>query len=102
MGGPSGVQTLRVTHLRARPGQLTALLAAARGNAGAAASATGCRSAEVCTDPDDPDTVLVVSRWASRSALEHFLGWHEKVAHGSLAASMAEPPRSVHYAVVDA
>lgn len=95
---PAGL--VRLTTFSARPGRAGALLEAAMDNAEAARRATGCRSAEVCTAPEDPDTVLVVSRWESDAALRAFLGWHERLAHGAVSPHAAGPPHSVHYPVV--
>lgn len=97
-GAPPGL--VRVTTFHARPGQLPALLDAAEGNARAARAAAGCRSAEVCTSPDEPDTILVVSRWESADAVHAFLDWHERQAHGAVSPYSTRPPHSVHYPVI--
>ena len=86
--------------MRASQGQLDELLEAARGNANDAASADGCLSAEVCTDPEVDDGILVISRWESLAALKQFLAWHETIAHASLADFSIEKPRAVHCPVV--
>lgn len=93
---------VRVTTFRARAGQVGALLDAARDNAGAARRAPGCWSAEVCTAPDDPDTVLVISRWESGGAVRAFLDWHEQLAHGAVSPHAVAAPHSVHYPVATA
>lgn len=59
----------------------------------------GCCSAQVCVSPEDPDTVLVVSRWESAVALRAFLDRHESHAHGVVSPYAAGPPRAVHYRV---
>lgn len=86
--------------MRALKGQLNELLEAARTNANDAASADGCLSAEVCTDPETEDGITVISRWQSRSALQQFLAWHETIAHASLADFSVEKPRARHCPVV--
>jgi len=88
---------IRVTTFHARAGQQGHLVAAAEGNATAARQATGCLSAEVCLHPDEPDVVLVVSRWESAAALREFLDWHEGVAHGAVSPHASGRPQSVHY-----
>lgn len=88
---------VRVTTLRARPGQRTEMLEAAQRNAGQARAASGCLSAEACTDPQKRDVVLVISRWESESSVRSFLDWHEQRAHGALAPYAAGRPHSVHY-----
>jgi quinol monooxygenase YgiN len=93
--GCAGV--VRISTFRARPGQVSGLIDAAGGNADAARQAPGCLSAEVCTDPDEPDTVLVISRWESESAVRAFLDWHERLAHGTVSPYAVGKPRSVHY-----
>jgi len=93
--GCAGV--VRISTFRARPGQVSSLIDAAGDNAGAARRAPGCLSAEVCTDPDQPDTVLVVSRWESESAVRAFLEWHERLARGTVSPYAVGKPRSVHY-----
>lgn len=90
---------VRVTTFLAEAGQVSALLQAAEENARAARRAAGCLSAEVCTEPDGPETVLVISRWESASAVGAFLGWHERQAHGAVSPYTVERPHSVHYPV---
>ena len=91
---------IRITSLRAAPGRRAGLIAAAHENASAARAADGCRSAEVCEEPDDTDTVVVISRWESEDALQAFLAWHRRIAHASLADFAAAPPVERHLAVV--
>ena len=95
--GRAGV--VRISTFRARPGQVPGLIDAAGNNARAARQAPGCLSADVCTDPDEPDTVLVISRWESESAVRGFLDWHERLAHGTVSPYAVGKPRSVHYPV---
>ena len=95
--GCAGV--VRISTFRARPGQVPGLIDAAGDNARAARQAPGCLSAEVCTDPDEPGTVLVISRWESESAVRGFLDWHEQLAHGTVSPYADGKPRSVHYPV---
>ncbi len=91
---------IRVTTFHARPGHTTELLDAAAENASAARAEDGCLTAEVCQDSDE--TVLVISRWASRTHLERFLGWHQGQAHKSVAPFTTEKPQARHYDVVAA
>ncbi|TWP37693.1 putative quinol monooxygenase [Leekyejoonella antrihumi] len=91
---------VRVSTFCARPGQTAALLAAAADNVRAARQASGCLSAQVCTAPGDPRTVLVISRWESESAVRAFLNWHERLAHGAVSPYAVGRPQSVHYPVV--
>lgn len=97
---PEDAGVVRIATFRARPGQVDGLVGAARRNARDALAADGCRSAEVCIAEQDPDALLVVSRWASPSALRAFLDWHESQAHGAVSPYAAEPPHAVHYRVV--
>lgn len=97
---PQDAGVVRIATFRARPGQVDGLVEAARGNARDAQAVDGCRSAEVCIAEQEPDTVLVISRWASSSALQAFLDWHESQAHGAVGPYAAEPPRAAHYRVV--
>jgi quinol monooxygenase YgiN/quercetin dioxygenase-like cupin family protein len=90
---------VRITTLQARSGQDTELMEAARRNAREARAASGCLSAEACTDPGEQDTVLVISRWESETAVRAFLDWHERSAHGALSPYAVGRPRSVHYPV---
>jgi quinol monooxygenase YgiN len=92
---------VRVSTFRARPGQAAGLIAAAAGNARDALASPGCLSAEVCTDPEAPEAVLVISRWSSAAALRDFLGWHEQQAHGTVSPYAAGAPTSVHYPVAE-
>jgi len=91
---------VRIATFRARPGKADQLLDAARGNASDARAADGCRSAQVCIADEDPDTLLVVSRWESADALRAFLDRHESQAHGAVGPYAAEPPHATHYRVV--
>jgi quinol monooxygenase YgiN len=97
---PAGL--VRVTTFHARSGQASSLLDAAEQNARAARSAAGCHSAEVCTAPDDSDTVLVISRWASAAAVQGFLDWHQRLAYGVVSPHTTGRPHSVHYPVATA
>lgn len=93
---------IRITTLRAKPGMRASLIDAARANADAALNAPGCLDADVCAVPDTADSMLVISRWDSSSALRAFLDWHEQLAHEALDAFMEEKPRSTHYPVLAA
>ena len=90
---------VRVTTLQALSGRAADLMDAARRNAGEARAASGCLSAEVCTDPQEQDTVLVISRWESETAVRAFLDWHERQAQGALSPYAVSTPHSVHYPV---
>lgn len=94
------VPVVRIARMRALPGRIGELLAAAQGNVDDAMAAPGCRSAEVCGDPDTPDGILVISRWESLAAVRGFLEWHEGIAHASLADIAADEPRAVHHPVM--
>lgn len=92
---------IRIARMRALPGKLDELLAAGKGNADDAMASPGCRSVEVCTDPEDADGMLMISCWDSLAALKGFLEWHETIAHASLADFSVEKPTAVHYPVVE-
>lgn len=92
---------VRVSTFRARPGQEAGLIGAAAGNARDALASPGCLSAEVCTDPGTPQTVLVISRWESASTLRDFLDRHERHAHGTVSPYAVGAPTSVHYPVAE-
>lgn len=89
--------TVRVATFRAAPGRLAELVEAARANARVARVAVGCLSADVCRVPDQPDSVVVVSRWRTPADLDAFLEWHETLAHSSVADSSAAKPQAVRY-----
>ncbi len=95
---PSSGPVVRIAYLRAKAGQREALLAAARANTEDAVAA-GALSAEVCSEPDSPEDVLVISRWASLTAVQDFLSWHESHAHERLGDHAEGRPRAVHYPV---
>lgn len=84
----------------ALPGGLDDLLLAAKGNVDDAMAADGCLSAEVCSDPDNTDGILVISRWESMAALKGFLDWHETIAHASLADFSDGKPKAAHHRVL--
>jgi quinol monooxygenase YgiN len=51
----------------------------------------GCFGAQICTVREDPDVVVVLSRWANQAALDQFLS--ETTAQRSEAAALTrEPP----------
>ncbi len=93
-------EVVRITTFRAQPGHVGGLRDAAQGNAASARKASGCLSADVCADPDDAETVMVVSRWQTTDALNRFLGWHESMAHGAVSPHLAGPPVSAHHSVL--
>lgn len=95
-------QVVRVTEFLARPGRVASLIEAASANAASARRQPGCVSAETCTHPDEPERVIVISRWETPDALRSFLSWHQGIAHDSVATSVAAPPKSVHYPVAGA
>lgn len=90
---------MRIAQVRAREGRRDQLLAAARVNTQDALAA-GALSAEVCAEPDDAETFVVISRWPSPETLAAFLAWHEQLAHESMADHSEEKPRAVHHAVL--
>lgn len=91
---------VRLARMRALPGRLPELLAAAHENVTDAMAADGCLSAEVCSDPASPDGILVVSRWVSAAALHGFLAWHEQIAHTKLADFARDRPAAAHHPVL--
>lgn len=91
---------IRIARMTARPGMLEDLVIAAHANAADARRTPGCRSAEVCTVPDEPDQVRVISRWDSPEALHDFLAWHEQQAHETITPAAAATPTAVHLPVV--
>lgn len=91
---------VRVSTFLAQSGHIAALVAAANLNACDARAASGCLSADVCAETGERDTVLVVSRWESESAVRAFLAWHEQRAHDTVLPHVAVKPRSVHYPAV--
>lgn len=86
----------RIARVAARDGAEAELLRAARQNADDARAA-GALSAEVCEDPGTAGGLAVISRWARRSELEEFLGWHEDQAHASMADFSVGAPEVTHY-----
>lgn len=97
---PERAAVTRVATLTARPGEMPALIRAARANAAEAADQPGCLSAEVAAVPGDAMRLVVVSRWTTEDDLTAFLGWHEGVAHELIAAASEVKPHAVHYRTV--
>lgn len=100
MSAAAEAGVVRITTFRASPGGGRELADAAAGNAASARDAPGCLSAEVCREPDDPGTILVISRWQSAAGLQAFLAWHQSQAHASVAPFTTTAPHSVHYPVL--
>ncbi|MEO7126966.1 MAG: antibiotic biosynthesis monooxygenase family protein [Nakamurella sp.] len=88
---------VRVATLTARADEMPALIRAAQANAAEARSQPGCLTADVCTVPDDPDRLIVLSRWETPDDLSAFLGWHEGVAHELISQASSVKPQAVHY-----
>ena len=63
---------LDVSRYRPADGKREEMLAEMRKIADRANKAEGCFGAQVCTSNSDPGTLVAVSRWKSRQALEKF------------------------------
>lgn len=96
--GATGI-VVRIARVAAREGLRDDLVRAAHGNTNDAL-ANGALTAEVCADPNDDDTFLVISRWPSMTVLKDFLAWHETQAHESMADYSQGKPTAAHHRVV--
>lgn len=57
----------------------------------------------VHVNQDDPDDILLIERWTSRSAYETYLGWRQQRGDlDTLAAALAGPPRIRYFDATDA
>ena len=56
----------------------------------------GCFGAQICSVEGDPEVVAVISRWASRSALDQFLS-STTTQRAEAAAMTTEPPKTETY-----
>ena len=62
----------------------------------------GCELVEAYSDQDDPDTVFLWERWASRQNQEAYLAWRiETGTLDDMARFMAADPRFVHLSAAD-
>lgn len=93
---------IRIARLVAASGRIAELITAAHTNAAEARAAGGCISAEAVRVPGEEAALQVISRWVTLEALQHFLSWHEGIAHRLIAEASEEQPVATHFPVVAA
>jgi quinol monooxygenase YgiN len=69
-----------VSRYRPADGRRDEMVAEMRKIAARAAQAEGCFGAQVCVSSSDKDSLVAVSRWKSRQALEKFAGELQSIA----------------------
>src|ERR1700722_2306648 len=77
---------------KCQPGKGADLLAAFTASLGDTRTFDGCISVKTFVDADNPDTVLLIEEWDSRSQQEAYLNWRvESGMVEMLAPVLAEP-----------
>ena len=71
---------LDVSRYRAAAGKRDEMLAEMKKIADSASKADGCFGAQVCVSSSDNESLIAVSRWKSREALEKFSGEMQSAA----------------------
>jgi quinol monooxygenase YgiN len=64
---------VRVARFRPASGQREALLSRLQGGVDGIRQRDGCFGAQVCSVREDPETIVIISRWSSQAALDQFL-----------------------------
>lgn len=57
----------------------------------------GCQGVEVVANQDDPECILLIERWESRSHYEKYLGWREETGFVAELVDMLDQPPSIRY-----
>ena len=82
---------VRIARFRPAPGRHEELVNRLQSGVDGIRDRDGCFGAQICTLREDPDSVVVISRWENETALEQFLS--DTAAQRSEAAALtAEPP----------
>ena len=84
---------VRVARFRPAPGRREELVNRLQSGADGIRQRDGCFGAQICTVGEDPDAVVVISRWANQTALEQFLS-DTAAQRAEAAALTSEPPRT--------
>lgn len=62
----------------------------------------GCEHVETFTDQDNPDTILLKEKWASREHQEAYMNWRiETGMMEAIGPLLTGPPRIVHLAAAE-
>lgn len=86
---------VRVTYFHPADGKREDVLAALRQVAETARTAEGSFGAQPCTAQDEPEAVVVVSRWRSEADMEAYFVQHGAGINASVGPLCAAPPRSL-------
>lgn len=87
---------IRVSRFQAAPGKREDVRALLIGGLAELQAAEGCFGAQLCTLREDQDKLAVVSRWASNSALDHYLQ-HRTANVSTFRDTLAAPPQTEHF-----
>jgi len=64
---------VRVARFRPASGQRDALLTRVQGAVDGIRQREGCFGAQVCSVREDPEAIVIISRWSNQAALDQFL-----------------------------
>jgi len=82
---------VRVAHFRPASGQREQLLARLQSGIDGIRQREGCFGAQICTVREDPDVIVIVSRWVSQAAVDQFLT-DTAAQRAEATALTSEPP----------
>ena len=82
---------VRVARFRPAAGQRDALLSRLRGGVDGIRQRDGCFGAQICSVREEPDTIVVVSRWSNQAALDTFLSETADQRAGAAALTQGAP-----------
>jgi quinol monooxygenase YgiN len=89
---------LKVTLLfKCQPGMGESLLAAFTASLGDTRAFDGCVSVATFIDSDNPDTIMLIEDWDSRSQQEAYLAWRVETGMIELLAPILAAPFEMHY-----
>ena len=92
-----------VLELQAAEGKAAELIAVLKASLGDTRAREGCEGLTTHQDQDNPNTIVLIERWASRANYETYLAWRAGPgAMPAMAGLVAGPPTIRYFNDVDA
>jgi quinol monooxygenase YgiN len=88
---PEHANVVRVARFRSGPGRREDILSRLQSGIEGIRQRDGCFGAQICSVREDPDVIVVVSRWTTEGALDQFLS-DTASQRAEAAALTTEPP----------
>jgi len=82
---------VRVARFRPAAGQREALLSRLQGGIDGLRQREGCFGAQVCSEREEPETIVIISRWSNQAALDSWLSDSADQRGGVTALTAAAP-----------